>query len=147
MDVLSDFASSTAAKVNKAWWELSWKLVAKYFNGYVTIGEGAKDQQEPGYPKKWLAATEFARFPGHTYYLPGQEPAWGVHLPEGGRPGMNLTEPVPLHPPNGGWHLEGRSFGLGVLVVLGLQAFVLAGVFVARRVMHRDEGRILLFDL
>lgn len=138
LDVLSSFAQSSAEKVISAWWQLAWTLVAKYSNGYVTTGEnGAPDQLSPGYPAEWLSATDFAEFPAGTYYFPGQEPAWGVHLPEGGRPGGG--KPIDGRPAR--WRMDGRSFGLGVLVVLAVEALVAAAVY-AVYIWRKQHDRI-----
>jgi dipeptidase len=52
------------------WWQLAWKLVAKYSDGFITTGEGPNEMQTIGYPAFWLQATEFSSWPGKTFSPP-----------------------------------------------------------------------------
>ncbi|KAI9028361.1 putative peptidase [Hyaloraphidium curvatum] len=141
-DALSKFVGKAAGRVLDAWWDLAWKLVAKYANGYVTTGEGEGQQESPGYSQEFLEATDFKGFPGKTYYLPGEEPAWGVHLPEGGRPKPAKPDPPAQHEPGARWSPDGRSFAFGVLAVVTLQAAVLGIVLLAKKLRGDREGSI-----
>ena len=44
-------------KVQNAWWQLGWKLVGKYQDGYVMSPEGK--QKSVGYPTWWLESVGF----------------------------------------------------------------------------------------
>jgi len=59
LQVLYDAASRHADHVVSTWWTFAFQLVGKYIDGYVTVGEGSGDRQQPGYPAWWLAATNF----------------------------------------------------------------------------------------
>ncbi|RLA79676.1 MAG: hypothetical protein DRG78_12475 [Epsilonproteobacteria bacterium] len=49
--MLTEYSKTQANIVVKEWWELAWRLVAKYSDGYVN--EPSKMAQEVGYPKEW----------------------------------------------------------------------------------------------
>jgi len=48
-------------------WRLAAKLVAKYSNGNVVVGERSKDMTVPGYPVEWLQQTDFASYGAKTW--------------------------------------------------------------------------------
>lgn len=52
-----------ARYVGAEWWELSYKLIAKYSNGLVTTGEEANERKAPGYPKWWLKDVGYDQWP------------------------------------------------------------------------------------
>ena len=56
----NDFATHVVTQ----WWELAWRMVAKYSDGYVTTGEQPNQMLLPGYPSWWLQRTEFSTWPG-----------------------------------------------------------------------------------
>jgi len=59
LQVLFDAASRHADHVVSSWWTFAFQLVGKYVDGYVTVGEGSDQRDQPGYPAWWLAATNF----------------------------------------------------------------------------------------
>jgi len=59
--MLSEFSRNNAMNVYRTWWELAWKLVAKYSDGYVN--EPGKMAQEVGYPKAWYEKSEWKNGP------------------------------------------------------------------------------------
>jgi len=59
-----------AKMVFSRWWELAWRLVGKYSDGYITTGEAPEAMNMAGYPAWWLESTEFAKWPGDTYHPP-----------------------------------------------------------------------------
>ena len=59
--MLTKYSKTQANKIVKEWWELAWKLVAKYSDGYVN--EPGKMAQEVGYPKEWYKRSEWKNGP------------------------------------------------------------------------------------
>jgi len=59
--MLGEFSRNTAMNVYHTWWDLAWKLVAKYSDGYVN--EPEKMAQEVGYPKAWYEKSEWKNGP------------------------------------------------------------------------------------
>ncbi len=59
--MLTEYSKTQANKVVKEWWELAWKLVAKYSDGYVN--EPDKMAQEVGYPEEWYKRSEWKNGP------------------------------------------------------------------------------------
>ncbi len=59
--ILTQYSRTQANKVVKEWWELAWKLVAKYSDGYVN--EPGKMAQEVGYPGAWYKQSEWKNGP------------------------------------------------------------------------------------
>jgi hypothetical protein len=59
----NDFASS----IVEQWWQLAWKLVGKYSDGYVTTGENPIEMKTLGYPQWWLQVSDFAAWPGDSF--------------------------------------------------------------------------------
>lgn len=151
MEVLSLYVEDVTTRVLESWWQLAWNLVAKYSNGYVTTREGQGGQEAPGYPKEYLETVkEYTGFPNGRYYFAGEEPSWGVHLPEGGRPPKEkkkeevVVEGVKVKDGGGGdgdeqqrWSIEWTSFVLGVV---GGGVCVGAVVLVIRRIGRAKEG-------
>jgi len=60
-EMLTEYSQIQASKVAKEWWELAWKLVAKYSDGYVN--EPGKMAQEVGYPEEWYDKSEWKNGP------------------------------------------------------------------------------------
>jgi len=60
-EILTEYSQTQASRVAKEWWELAWKLVAKYSDGYVN--EPGKMAQEVGYPKEWYDRSEWKNGP------------------------------------------------------------------------------------
>ncbi len=60
-EMLTEYSKTQANKVVKEWWELAWKLVAKYSDGYVN--EPGKMAQEVGYPEEWYKRSEWKNGP------------------------------------------------------------------------------------
>ncbi|OQR91775.1 peptidase [Achlya hypogyna] len=52
------------------WWQLAFKLIAKFSDGYVVHGDRAGDMHAPGYPAWWLQSTNFASWPAQDAYKP-----------------------------------------------------------------------------
>lgn len=129
---LTEFAVGTAESVLEKWWQLAWRLVAKYSNGYVTVGEKPGEQSAPGYPKEWLERTEFSGWPGRTFYKPGEEPKWGVRLPEGGRPNNGSNEPKKSN-------IDGMSLLVGAVGLLIVQTLVGLAVLGWKRYRSASE--------
>jgi hypothetical protein len=68
--LLEEFSNSQAAKAIQAWWDLAWRLIQTYSNGFITKGEAA-ERPRPGYPEWWLEATgEYESWPGNTFTDP-----------------------------------------------------------------------------
>jgi len=61
--ILTKMSNSFARYVGAEWWELSYKLIAKYSNGLVTTGEEANERKAPGYPKWWLKDVGYDQWP------------------------------------------------------------------------------------
>jgi len=59
--MLTEYSKTQANKVVKEWWELAWKLVSKYSDGYVN--EPGKMAQEVGYTKEWYDKSEWKNGP------------------------------------------------------------------------------------
>ena len=59
--MLTEYSHTQASRVAKEWWELAWKLVAKYSDGYVN--EPGKMAQEVGYPEEWYKKSEWKNGP------------------------------------------------------------------------------------
>lgn len=55
-----------ATGVVNAWWNLAWKLVSKFSDGYIVTGELAQEMKTPGYPAWWLQVTNFSKWPGNA---------------------------------------------------------------------------------
>ena len=70
---LGEFSRNTAQHVNDVWWELAWKLVAKYSDGYVN--EPGKMAQQVGYPKDWYPHSAWpygpTKYEKPKKYIPG----------------------------------------------------------------------------
>lgn len=60
-------SNELAASVVTRWWEFAWELVAKFADGYVTTGETPEQMETLGYPAWWLEATEYSKWPGHSF--------------------------------------------------------------------------------
>ncbi|RLA70427.1 MAG: dipeptidase, partial [Epsilonproteobacteria bacterium] len=60
-EILTEYSQTQASRVAKEWWELAWKLVAKYSDGYVN--EPGKMAQEVGYPDEWYKHSEWKNGP------------------------------------------------------------------------------------
>ena len=45
-------ANAFSSELLASWWKLSDFLISKYYNGYITEGEG--NRQSVGYPAWWL---------------------------------------------------------------------------------------------
>jgi len=60
-EMLTEYSNTQANKVVKEWWELAWRLVAKYSDGYVN--EPGKMAQEVGYPEAWYKSSEWKNGP------------------------------------------------------------------------------------
>jgi hypothetical protein len=60
---LTNAANKNAEDMVNAWWDLVWKMMAKWSNNYQLTGEGDTDWIELGYPDWWLALTEFVSYP------------------------------------------------------------------------------------
>ena len=70
IELLQDFSHDQAAKAVKAWWDLAWRLIETYSNGFITKGESPA-RARPGYPEWWLKATgEYESWPGNTFTDP-----------------------------------------------------------------------------
>lgn len=61
VSLLTQFSKTQANKVVDEWWQLAWRLVAKYSDGYVN--EPGKMAQEVGYPKKWYEKSQWPNGP------------------------------------------------------------------------------------
>lgn len=59
--MLAEFSRNNAMNVYKIWWDLAWRLVAKYSDGYVN--EAEKMAQEVGYPQEWYEKSEWKNGP------------------------------------------------------------------------------------
>ena len=60
-EMLTQFSTNVATNVVDRWWELAWRLVAKYSDGYVN--EPGKMTQEVGYPKEWYKNSNYSDGP------------------------------------------------------------------------------------
>ena len=49
--------------VARSWWELAFKLIAKYSNGLITTGEGPGERKGVGYPDWWLEKVGYTEWP------------------------------------------------------------------------------------
>mmetsp|Transcript_30199 Transcript_30199/g.85306 ORF Transcript_30199/g.85306 Transcript_30199/m.85306 type:complete len:618 (+) Transcript_30199:584-2437(+) len=61
-----------AAEVLASWWELAWRLVSTYSNGFITHGEAAT-RDRPGYPLWWLKTAGYEGWPHGTFTDPRSE--------------------------------------------------------------------------
>jgi dipeptidase len=61
--ILGEFSQESAINTYRTWWELAWRLVAKYSDGYVN--EPDKMAQEVGYPDDWYEHSEWKNGPTH----------------------------------------------------------------------------------
>jgi len=80
--------NSFASELLLQWWAFGDSLISKFANGEITTGEGEMNQALPGYPRWWLANTEYVKWPGHTFIYPLGKP---VDLPETGKVPANVT--------------------------------------------------------
>ncbi|OQS01962.1 peptidase [Thraustotheca clavata] len=51
------------------WWNLAWRLVSTYSDGFQTLGEESNEMHVLGYPDWWLNATEYRVWPGNSFRL------------------------------------------------------------------------------
>jgi len=58
---LTEFSQDMAGRVVDEWWQLAWRLVAKYSDGYVN--EPGKMAQEVGYPDEWYGKSQWPNGP------------------------------------------------------------------------------------
>eukprot|EP00668_Euglena_longa_P001847 GGOE01002168.1.p1 GENE.GGOE01002168.1~~GGOE01002168.1.p1 ORF type:complete len:665 (-),score=199.28 GGOE01002168.1:289-2283(-) len=93
-----------AEEVVDSHWQLALKLIAKYSNGNILVGEGPHDLTVPGYPAEWLNHTEYAQYP-----------APGTWLPDGQAITKRLAETTGL--PQGVVLLSSLALALGVFLV------------------------------
>jgi dipeptidase len=70
-EFLTEVVCGHASAVTAGWWQLAWKLVAKYADGYVANEDGSR--QQPGYPTPWLKQVGFEEFPGDSFINPRWE--------------------------------------------------------------------------
>lgn len=63
LKILEHENNAFADHVIAEWWALAWRLVSKYSDGYITVGEKEGEMQSPGYPASWVTLTEFAKWP------------------------------------------------------------------------------------
>ncbi|QDZ19931.1 dipeptidase [Chloropicon primus] len=61
--VLTRMSNKFIDKLTKSWWQVAFKLVAKYSNGLVTTGEDPGERTGPGYPNWWLKAVGYTNWP------------------------------------------------------------------------------------
>jgi len=123
----SAFAESVVAQ----WWDLAWKLVAKYNNGYIVAGEKEGQMAMPGYPLWFLKAADFDKWPGDTFLYPPS----GADTTPAARP-SSLPAPVtadsdtPASRGGSVW-LVVMGAGLGIAGTLAAVAFGKRGQYTA----------------
>lgn len=78
---IQDRSNAMASQIVKDWWALAWKLVSKFTDGYILTGEAPDEMIAPGYPKPWLEATSFSKWPGQSYHPPDHQHENVVHGP------------------------------------------------------------------
>jgi len=69
---LTEFSNAKATEVIEAWWQLGWRLLSTYSNGWVTHGESST-RTRPGYPAWWLEASGYFGWPHGTFSDPRSE--------------------------------------------------------------------------
>ncbi|KDO20635.1 hypothetical protein SPRG_12992 [Saprolegnia parasitica CBS 223.65] len=57
--VFNDFMTQGVAR----WWAFAWKLVSRFNDGYIIVGNTMGSVHVAGYPEAWLATTDFATYP------------------------------------------------------------------------------------
>lgn len=65
-------------EVREQWWDLAWKLVAKYQSGYNVTEESSAGTKATGYGEWWLNHTEWIEWPPTNSYKPpaGADKTW-----------------------------------------------------------------------
>ncbi|EQC36349.1 hypothetical protein SDRG_06454 [Saprolegnia diclina VS20] len=123
------------------WWEFAWKLVSKFNDGYIIVGNTIGSVHVAGYPVAWLATTDFVTYP-QRYSPPAavaaEEAAAAAVYGDGHASPMPIIVASVAAESASTWQQLPPGFLIGFGVGLGLA--IVVGTVVAMLVSKRQKN-------